>query len=265
MSEWSEIADGVRVHRTARVEVGDLRAGRGTVVNAHAELYGTSIRLGRECWIDEYAVIGGGSAFDPVASLVAGDWLHLGMFSQVNIARPVTIGDEVGIGISTRVFSHGAYLSEWEGFPVAFEGVTIGSRVWLPKAQVNPGIRIGDDVVAAAGSMITEDVPAGSFVGGVPARVITKDAYPRRLSGDERVAVLDRIATEVTDICGQRCRVDGEAGTLAVAGTTFVLDGRTIDGPATTSSEKARNQLRRHGIRFRYDVEGDRYVPWSAG
>lgn len=263
-SEFTEIADGVRAHRTARIEVADFRAGPGTVVNAHAQLYGTKIHLGRECWIDQYAVIGGGSAFDPMASFEAGAWLHLGMFSQVNMARPVTAGDEVGIGISSRVFSHGAYLSEWEGFPVQFEGVALGSRVWLPKAQVNPGARIGDDVVAAAGAVIVEDVPAGSFVGGVPARVLRKDAFPRRLTPDERERVLRAIAGEIEAIGGEPCTVDAGSGQLRLGDTVFRLDDRGIDGPATPASEVARNQLRRHGIRFRYDVADGAYVAWET-
>lgn len=80
-----------------------------------------------------------------MASLFAGDWLHMGNYSQINIGRGVTAGHEVGIGIATRVFTHGAYLSGWEGFPVSFGSVSLGDRGdswprrfnWLPNLPTN--------------------------------------------------------------------------------------------------------------------------------
>jgi acetyltransferase-like isoleucine patch superfamily enzyme len=41
-------------------------------------------------------------------------------------------------------------------------------------ATLLPGIRIGARSFVAAGSVVTEDVPAGSLVAGVPARVVRK-------------------------------------------------------------------------------------------
>ena len=35
-----------------------------------------------------------------------------------------------------------------------------------------PGVTIGDQCIVGAGSVVTSDVPAGSIVGGNPARVL---------------------------------------------------------------------------------------------
>lgn len=246
------------IHPTAHIDVDELVVGAGTIVRAHAEIYGRRVVLGRECFIDEYAVIGGGSASD--GTLVAGDWLHMGMFAQVNTARDVRIGDEVGIGISTRVFTHGAYLSEWDGFPVSFGPVTIGSRVWLPQATVLPGVTIGDDVVVAAGSVVIGDLPAGVLAGGAPARVIRTGAYPSRPM--DRPGMLKAICEEA-GLLDQADVIDDNL--IRVGATLFSVNGRRIGGPVTDASELIRQQLRRHGIRFRYSPADGFYRAWTAG
>lgn len=51
--------------------------------------------------------------------------------------------------------------------------IHIGSRVWLGgNVVVMPGIRVGDDSVIGAGSVVTKDIPAGVIAAGNPCRVL---------------------------------------------------------------------------------------------
>ncbi len=233
---------------TARIECDEFICGPGTIVRAHAEIYGKRVVLGNECFIDEYAVIGGGSA----GNLTAGHWLHLGMFAQINTARDVTIGDEVGLGIGTKVFTHGAYLSEWDGYPCTFAPVTIGSRVWIPNGQVNPGVSIGNDVVIAAGSIVTKDVPSGCLMGGVPATHLHD--LPVTPPWFERLDLIEGYAAGYWT---------HDYVSLWDDLTRFDLTRRVIAGKVTPQAQALKNELRRHGLRFPYSPndQGD-YQRW---
>lgn len=248
---------GIEIAETAHIEVDELIIGKGTIIRDHVQIYGKRVVLGRECFIDEHAVIGGGSASE--GELHAGDWLHLGMYSQINTARRVSIGDEVGIGIGTRIFTHGAYLSEWDGFPVDFADVAIGSRVWLPNALVMPGVTIGSDAVVAAGSTITRDIPSGSLSGGTPAKVIGQNRYPQEQTAFDRLDILGRICEEI-NLADEAMVTEKE---IFLEGVVFDIERRRIIGGVSEDSERLKNQLRRHGIRFRYEAAGETYKAWD--
>lgn len=252
-----DIDESVVVDPTARINVTErLVIGAGGVIGENCEIAGRDIEIGQELWMDRGARIGGGSCFERQSSFRAGHFLHLGQDVFVNTARPVVIGEEVGLGTRSAIYTHGAYLSALDGYPVAFAPVTIGSRVWLPGAIVNPGVTIGDDVVVGVNSLVTKDLPTGCLAAGSPAKVLREDAYPRKLHGADLVAFWRRFLEEHDFVAFIA------ADCLVMGPTHFSPEARLIDGPVTTETERLRNELRRYGIRFHARPENGWYRAW---
>ena len=51
--------------------------------------------------------------------------------------------------------------------------VSIGNDVWIGgKVSIMPGVTIGNNVIIAAGAVVTKNIPDNVLVGGVPAKKI---------------------------------------------------------------------------------------------
>lgn len=86
----------------------------------------------------------------------------------------IDIGDDVMIGpnVSLITSSHPIEPSQRRAFVIA-KPIVIERNVWIAAGvTIIGGVRVGENSVVAAGSVVTKDVPANSLVGGNPARVI---------------------------------------------------------------------------------------------
>ena len=62
------------------------------------------------------------------------------------------------------------------------------------KAMIMPNVKIGPNVIVAAGSIVTKDVPPGTVVAGVPARIIGSfdDIVSRRIKESCEIDIWER-------------------------------------------------------------------------
>jgi len=228
------LEEGVRILRHSTVKVLDaLRIGAFGTVNESCEIGGRRIAIGQELWMLPGAKIGGGSAYEPPSRLDLGHYVHLGVQTLVNTARPVRIGHEVGLGTRTSIYTHGAYPSRLQGFPVAFEGVEIGDFTWIPGATINPGVRIGRNCVVGVNSLVTTSLPDGSLAVGSPAKVIKENAYPRPFGPDRRAPFFEEFLGRYAELLGTDAGVDPggpEAATILDDGTVVFAGIAADDG-----------------------------------
>lgn len=58
---------------------------------------------------------------------------------------------------------------------IAESPVVIGNNVWIGmRSIIMKGVRIGDNSIIAAGSVVTKDVPSNQLFGGNPASFLKK-------------------------------------------------------------------------------------------
>jgi len=266
------VGKNCQIHPSAVINVKEGFLGDGAIIRDGVHIEGERVEIGREAFLDRGATIGGGSCFDPCAYLTAGDWFHMGANSQINTARGVKVGHELGCGIETKIFTHGAYLDSLNlGAPVQWEKVEIGDSVWLPNAWVNPGVSIGSNVVVAARSLVNKNLPEGCLAGGIPVQIIKEKWLPRELALDERIR---RTSSIIQDAWRRNTSASGAESPTVIdypmivvsqgrEPTVFNMKEKTIVGPATPWAILLKDQLRRNGIRFRYQAVGETFIKWK--
>lgn len=133
----------------------------------------TLIRCDGDVEIGKYTEIAGFSLIYGSANFKVGDKCYLGPQLLFNVTDDILIGNEVGIGHRTMIFTHGSQFPYSEGYWVKFGRVIINNRVWLGAGVfIHPGIEIGDDVFINSRSVVTKNVPSGKVMEGYPAKAV---------------------------------------------------------------------------------------------
>jgi acetyltransferase-like isoleucine patch superfamily enzyme len=110
------------------------------------------------------------------------DKLHVGQHTVVgnhvtiNLDAAVTIGNNVSLSPFVRIYTSTHQLGPGSSrrLPgVLAKPVVIEDGCWVGLgAMILPGVTLGHGTVVAAGAVVTQEVPADSYVEGNPAQVI---------------------------------------------------------------------------------------------
>lgn len=211
--------------------------------------------------------VGRGGSRGPNSTLAIGNGCMVCEDVVLNVSDPITIGDNVGIGAGASIWTHGSFLDVMRGFPSSFGPVSIGNDVWLTgNSTVLPGVTIGNNVVVSMNSLVNRNLPDGCLAGGTPCKILKENVYPRELSREERVTLLDPILNEwffdIAPTKGIRTTPHMSLSYRSsldqiylnrgddMGDTVFNLKRRSITGHQDNISEDLRDFLRRKGIKF---------------
>ena len=98
-----------------------------------------------------------------------GDNVHLNrrVLLQATEGGEISIGNNVVFSYSSKVITANYSIRESKH---SYSSVNIGNNVWIgTDAIILPGVTIDDNVVVAAGAVVTTNLAAGYVYGGVPA------------------------------------------------------------------------------------------------
>ncbi|MBU9712771.1 acyltransferase [Evansella tamaricis] len=99
-----------------------------------------------------------------------GDKAAVALMVMMDIMFPekIKIGKNTVIGYNTTILAHEYLIKEYRlGEVIIGDNVMVGANT-----TILPGVEIGNDAIVSAGTLVHKDVPAGSFVGGNPMRII---------------------------------------------------------------------------------------------
>ena len=126
--------------------------------------------LGENCYIEPPLQANWGGKFVHFGSNVYANF-HLTLVDDTDIY----VGDNVMIGPNVTI-SAGTHPGHPELRRKQAQynlSITIGSNVWIgANSVILPGVRIGDNTVIGAGSVVTRDIPANVVAVGSPCRVL---------------------------------------------------------------------------------------------
>lgn len=125
-----------------------LGFGEGTSIYDSCHVFG-DVRVGRNTWIGPFTLLDGSGGLE--------------------------IGDYCSISTGVQIYSHDTVDWAVSGgvLPYEYAPVRIGSRCYIgAQTVVAKGVTIGEGSIVGACSFVRADVPAGSIVGGTPARAL---------------------------------------------------------------------------------------------
>jgi acetyltransferase-like isoleucine patch superfamily enzyme len=134
--------------------------------------------FGNNFSIRDYSIIDSfGSIKKGSGTLKIGNNVGISEFCYFAIRGNIFIGDNVIFGPGVKIFTENHSFNIANGnFRLQDEirnDVVIGNNVWIgANVVLLPGVIIEDNVVIAAGSVVSKNVPSGSLYGGIPAKLL---------------------------------------------------------------------------------------------
>jgi acetyltransferase-like isoleucine patch superfamily enzyme len=260
------IGNNVKFGKDYNIKVrGRLEIGDNSIIGDRFTVNAENVTLGEYFYngpTDSRGMnIGGGSSNFPYANLTIGSGMvcHTG---HINLAAPVTIGNDVGLSHDVDLITHGFWYNVLEGYPRVFKEIKIGNNVIIGwKSIVMSGVEICDNVVIGSHSTVTKSITTNKGIyAGSPAKLIKTITEPTL---EEKYIMLDALVADFKDLMNHydipEFTISHEYPTLRVNNLEINLIDFSYKGEHDDITDAFRDFARRFGIRV-YAPRGYRFT-----
>jgi acetyltransferase-like isoleucine patch superfamily enzyme len=197
--------------------------------------------------------IGGGGSNFPDAIIEIGSRCVMHN-NYINVAKPVIIGDDVGLSPDVQIITHGFWNNPLKGHPYKYGPVTIGNGTIVgQRSMILPGVTIPPHSVIGAQSTVTKTlmIPHTIYAGN-PAKEIRQLERPTMEQQNEFIWM---VITEFSKLykrqTGKDVSIEFNAYPwLSLDGYFRVnLEEGTYAGDENEVTDAFRDFLRRYGVR----------------
>jgi len=247
---------GVSFGKNVDIQVfGEFSIGDYSRLGDDVKIRGNNVKFGKHLYHSRGLNIGGGGNTNPQANFTIGDRCTI-HDNYINIAEPVTIGDDVGLSREVSIQTHGYWLSVLDGFPAKFAGVMIGDGTIVGfRTTILPGVTIAARTVIGACSVVTRDLNSSDMIYvGNPCRPL-RPVEP--LTQAEKAVHLDMIINWYIDIAhfhgySPHIEVNGQDVHFNTGDNEciFNTEYETFEGPEDEATDHFRDHVRKWGLRF---------------
>lgn len=216
LSNQIAIGDRVRIGPFVYINASEIKIEADTKIKPLSSISARIIEFGRYVHIAPFAVVTGDHT--PRSKFIVGDHSRIFPFCWIDAGEGVELGNHVGVGGRTLIFTHGVWSDFIDGGPVAYGPVKIEDNVWLPwRVFIMPNVTIGKNSIIGANSTITKSIGENVIAAGSPAKKV-KDGAMVAMTVENKVEraqnILEKFAEHLEHVHGDTC-------SLAPAKLTF--------------------------------------------
>lgn len=174
----------------------ELKLGNYVSISMMTNIRTGSLFMDNDSEIMDHVRIGG--IHTQNSKLTIGKRVGIFPFAYINPSHEIILEDGVGVGGSSHLFTHGAWMSLYDGYPVKYAPITLKKNVWLGwRVTILPGVTVGENCVLQADTIVAKNVPPNSIVSGNPAKI--RNLYVFKYKTERKYKIINDIMKDYVE------------------------------------------------------------------